>query len=428
MSRTCAPPRDRRYVAPLRGGRRLASSRPRPRRAATAPARGAASAAGEWKGAIDTPGTALDVMVDLSQAADGAWQGDIDIPLQGAKDLPLDRHHGRRRRGAASRSPASPATRPSTARSPTTARARRRLHPGRRTFPFHLDRAGEEAVSEPARPTEDGARRLRRLDARAARRLEGAGHRGRRGARRRGGARRGFGLRDVEAELPVTPETLFAIGSATKAFTATVLATLADEGKLDWDEPVRTYLPDFRLYDEFASERVTPRDLVTHRSGLPRHDLVWYGSPLSREELYHRLRWLEPTRRPARALPVPEPDVHDRRLPRRPGIAGSDWETLVEERIFDAAGDGRTRTFDRRHRRAADDFARGYRKSDEDDDGDDEIEADAVPRHRGGGPGRLDQLDRPGHGALGRAPARRRRGGRHPGRLGQPRSPSSTGR
>lgn len=68
----------------------------------------------------------------------------------------------------------------------------------------------------------------------------------------------GFGLRDVEAQKPMTQNTLFAIGSTTKAMTVTVLGMLVDEGKLDWDEPLRKYLPTFRLSDSAVSERLTP--------------------------------------------------------------------------------------------------------------------------------------------------------------------------
>lgn len=106
----------------------------------------------------------------------------------------------------------------------------------------------------------------------------------------------GFGLRDVENRLKVTPKTLFAIGSTTKAFTAATVGILVDEGQIDWDTPVREYLPTFKLWDDFATARMTPRDLLCHRSGLPRHDLMWYGSPLSREELFDRLAFLEPNR------------------------------------------------------------------------------------------------------------------------------------
>src|SRR5262245_31543982 len=68
---------------------------------------------------------------------------------------------------------------------------------------------------------------------------------------------KGYGLRDVKKQLPVTPKTLFAIGSATKSFTVTTLGVLVDQGKLDWDKPVREYLPNFRMSDEFTTERMT---------------------------------------------------------------------------------------------------------------------------------------------------------------------------
>jgi CubicO group peptidase (beta-lactamase class C family) len=107
---------------------------------------------------------------------------------------------------------------------------------------------------------------------------------------------RTYGLRDPERGLPVTKQTLFAIGSVTKTFTATGLAIMADEGRLDWDRPVRGYLPDFALMDPRASRAITPRDLVSHRSGLPRHDVLWYAEAFDRAEMLRRLRHLEPTK------------------------------------------------------------------------------------------------------------------------------------
>src|SRR3954453_7751680 len=86
---------------------------------------------------------------------------------------------------------------------------------------------------------------------------------------------RAWGQRDVEAGLPATPETQFLICSITKTFTATALALLVDEGRLDWKNPVRDAIPEFRLHDAIATERVTVRDLLSHPSGLPRHDWVW---------------------------------------------------------------------------------------------------------------------------------------------------------
>ena len=103
----------------------------------------------------------------------------------------------------------------------------------------------------------------------------------------------GWGLRDREAGLPVTQDTLFAIGSTTKAFTATTVGALVDEGLLEWDRPLRDYVPGVRLHDPFVSDRLTVVDLLSHRSGLPRHDLTWVGQPgRSRAEIVRRLRFL----------------------------------------------------------------------------------------------------------------------------------------
>ena len=107
---------------------------------------------------------------------------------------------------------------------------------------------------------------------------------------------KGYGYRDLENKLPVTTATLFPIGSITKSFTALTFGILKTEGKVDWDKPVRTYLPEFQMYDPVASEQATPRDLFSHRTGLPRHDLVWYGSDFSREDLVSRLRYLKPNK------------------------------------------------------------------------------------------------------------------------------------
>ncbi len=89
---------------------------------------------------------------------------------------------------------------------------------------------------------------------------------------------KGYGLRDVEKKLPMAAETQMPIASVTKQFTVAALGTLVRQGKLDWDKPVREYLPDFRLHNEYATSHATPRDLVTHRIGLPRHDFIWYGT------------------------------------------------------------------------------------------------------------------------------------------------------
>jgi len=144
----------------------------------------------------------------------------------------------------------------------------------------------------------------------------------------------GFGMRDAARDLPVTEQTLFPIASCTKAFTTTALGILADQGKLDWNAPVRTYLPAFRLHDTFATERMTPRDLVTHCSGLPRHDLMWYNSTASREDLFERLRYLEPTK-DFRSFWQYQNLMYMAAGHLVGQVAGQSWEAFVQQAIFD---------------------------------------------------------------------------------------------
>jgi CubicO group peptidase (beta-lactamase class C family) len=105
-----------------------------------------------------------------------------------------------------------------------------------------------------------------------------------------------YGHRNIEANFPVTTATQYVIGSITKSFTATSVALLHDEGRLDWTKPVRDYMPEFRLHDPVATERVTMRDLLCHQSGLPRHDWVWLPGDRSSAELLGVMRHLEPSR------------------------------------------------------------------------------------------------------------------------------------
>jgi CubicO group peptidase (beta-lactamase class C family) len=103
----------------------------------------------------------------------------------------------------------------------------------------------------------------------------------------------GWGRRDLEADLPVTSDTLFAMGSTTKAFTAATVGALVDDGLLDWERPLRDYVPDVQWHDPVVTERLTVVDILSHRSGLPRHELVWVGQPdRSRADLVRRLRFL----------------------------------------------------------------------------------------------------------------------------------------
>jgi CubicO group peptidase (beta-lactamase class C family) len=105
-----------------------------------------------------------------------------------------------------------------------------------------------------------------------------------------------WGVCDIETGAPVAPDTVFRICSVTKSFTATALALLVDEGRLDWDMPVRAALPEFRLRDAVATEQASLRDLLTHRTGLPRHDWVHLDGHLDNAGMLAVLRHLEPSK------------------------------------------------------------------------------------------------------------------------------------
>jgi CubicO group peptidase (beta-lactamase class C family) len=254
-----------------------------------APLGSGAGPAGRWEGAIQLPGQELRVTVELTRDGD-TWSGKIDIPAQGAKGLPLQgiAVEGSRVTFLIVGVPGDPKFR--GALSADGASIRGDFTQSGQTFPFRLERGGDPAKA-------------------AAQSLEGFGDLARRvladwkvpglsvAVVKDGRVilLEGYGQRDVGKRLPVTPDTLFAVGSTTKAMTAALLATLVEEGKLAWDAPVADALPAFRLKDEIAARRMTPRDLVTHRSGLPRHDMVWYNAALSRQEMFDRLRFLEPS-------------------------------------------------------------------------------------------------------------------------------------
>jgi CubicO group peptidase (beta-lactamase class C family) len=115
------------------------------------------------------------------------------------------------------------------------------------------------------------------------------------------------------------------------------LAMLVDDGLLEWDKPVREYLPAFQLRDEYSTAHMTPLDLVTHRSGLPRHDLMWYGSVFDRAELFRRLRYLEPSEE----LRVKW--QYNNLMYMTAGLlvgklSGSTWEQFVRQRILEPLG------------------------------------------------------------------------------------------
>lgn len=242
---------------------------------------------GTWSGAVLLPAARLEVSVTLQQAA-GAWSGSIDIPAQNARALPLTgiRAPGDSAIFTISGVPGEPTFLGVLAGDSISGDFRQ----GAGRFTFVLKRVTAQG----------GLQKLAGVDtliASALRtfRVPGMGV----GVIHRNQViwSRGFGVRDVARNLPVTDHTLFAIGSATKAFTPFALGILADSGRFSFDRPARDYLPGLQLWDDFATARLTPRDMMTHRSGLPRHDLAWYNNTrLTREEMFERLRHFEPNR------------------------------------------------------------------------------------------------------------------------------------
>ncbi len=170
----------------------------------------------------------------------------------------------------------------------------------------------------------------------------------------------GYGRRDVDRHLPVTAHTLMPIGSTTKTFTTTAISMLVDDGLMSWDTPIREYLPTFKLWDQLATERITARDLACHRTGLPRHDLLWYGSHESRAELFSRLQHLEPT------ADFRTTWQYQNLMFMTLGyltevISGQTWEEFVQHRIFDALGMIGSKTSTDEAKRSPE-LSRGYRK------------------------------------------------------------------
>jgi CubicO group peptidase (beta-lactamase class C family) len=104
---------------------------------------------------------------------------------------------------------------------------------------------------------------------------------------------RGYGVRTAGQADRVDDQTIFAIGSCSKAFTSAALAMAVDDGKVRWDEHVTTYLPGFQLADPYVTREIAVRDLLNHRSGVQRFDLLWYYSDFDRAEVVRRMRFLK---------------------------------------------------------------------------------------------------------------------------------------
>jgi len=149
---------------------------------------------------------------------------------------------------------------------------------------------------------------------------------------------KGFGYRDVENKTPADANTLYAIGSCTKAFTASVLGILRSEGKLGFDDSPRKYIPDLAFYNDEMNNQITIKDMMCHRTGLPRHDFAWYLFPAdSRDELVKRIAYQEPF------AGVRETWYYNNFMFLLQGviaeqITGKSWEDNVREKILNPLG------------------------------------------------------------------------------------------
>ncbi len=153
-------------------------------------------------------------------------------------------------------------------------------------------------------------------------------------------AAKGYGVRKLGESAPVDSKTLFGIASNTKAFTATALGILVEEGKIQWNAPVIQYLPWFQMWDPYVTRELTIRDLLVHRSGLGlgAGDLLWWPpSTYNRREIVQRLRHLQPTTSFRSAY------AYDNVLYLVAGeviqaVSGQSWEDFVSSRILVKAG------------------------------------------------------------------------------------------
>lgn len=170
----------------------------------------------------------------------------------------------------------------------------------------------------------------------------------------------GYGYKNIDKKEKMTADTLLAIGSCTKAFTTAVIARLVEEGKLDWDRPVNDYWPAFRAVNPATTQFISLRDMVAHRTGLPRHDLIWFAGELSRGEILTRVPHMVP------AAPLRQKWIYNNIMYATAGAvselaSGKPWEQQVKETILNPLEMKRT-NFHIAELKADADHATGYHK------------------------------------------------------------------
>lgn len=153
---------------------------------------------------------------------------------------------------------------------------------------------------------------------------------------------KGYGVKELGKPDAVDTETLFTCASTTKAMTAVCMGILVDEGKVNWDDPVIQYLPDFQLYDPYATRELRIRDLFIHNSGVGNSDVLWAGMKISSDEVLHKMRLVKP------AYSLRSSFVYQNIFYLAAGqviekISGQTWATFVRQRVFEPLKMTRTR-------------------------------------------------------------------------------------
>jgi CubicO group peptidase (beta-lactamase class C family) len=147
----------------------------------------------------------------------------------------------------------------------------------------------------------------------------------------------GYGVKKLGTRDAVTADTLFGIGSVTKSMTVAAIGILADDGKLDWDDPVRKHLDFFRLNDPLGDANVTIRDLLCHRTGLSRHDNLWFETSWSREDIVRKIAQLKPTHSFRHKFEYNNLTYATAGMVVE-RVSGMSWEEFVKTRLFDPLG------------------------------------------------------------------------------------------
>ena len=169
---------------------------------------------------------------------------------------------------------------------------------------------------------------------------------------------KGLGLKDIDRKLPVTADTLFAIGSSSKAFTGMAAVISADEGRMSLDDSPKKFLPYFTLRDSEAAAKITIRDLLSHRSGLNRTDLAMVTGKLNREELIRVAGQAKPTTK------LGEKFQYQNVMYAAAGEAiarsqNSTWDRVIETKLFKPLGMKHSDTTAAQMQKAPD-FSFGY--------------------------------------------------------------------